>query len=162
MLARALPAADDYQYAVTRSVYPALSAACAHTRGVVLADQNDGHYIRFHTQCAVIANNFILTPQHVRMNQFAERLLGGSLNALVKEAPYVRYIYVRRNDNVLDDANTCAREVCPKNAGVRQTLLFGDAPPSLRLVYAVSLDRGGVREPLARIYEITGTTPTLR
>ena len=43
----------------------ALGAACRKAPGVVLADPNDGHPIRYHSECSVIADNFITTPQHV-------------------------------------------------------------------------------------------------
>ena len=127
---------------------------CQKAPGIVLADQNDGHYIRYHTDCANIANNFILTPQHVAKNQLAERLLAGPLSAVREKASYIKYIYVRRGDNVLDSNNQCAAHPCPENIGLRQTLLFGPTPADVKLLATLTLQRDTATEPLARLFEI--------
>jgi len=106
-LREAIPLGSDLQYVLTRPVYPALKGACAANPGVVLAEHGDGHYIRFHSECSVIANNFILTPQHVQKIRQSEELLASSLDEVLARAPYVRYVYVRRADNVLDDVRGC-------------------------------------------------------
>ena len=154
VLTARLPIGDDFQYMLTRAIYPRFSATCRKMPGIVLADQNDGHYIRYHTDCANIANNFILTRQHVEKNQLAERLLAGSLSAVREKASYVKYIYVRRGDNVLDSNNQCAAHPCPENIGLRQTLLFAPAPPDVKLLATLTLQRGTATEPLARLFEI--------
>jgi len=48
-------------------LYPILedaAAACAAKPGIILVDNNLGHIVRYHTDCSVIANNFLMTPQH--------------------------------------------------------------------------------------------------
>ena len=44
-----------------RPILEDLQQACAKDPGIVLADNDAGHYIRYYTQCSVIANNFLLT-----------------------------------------------------------------------------------------------------
>ena len=64
--------------------------------GVVLAQPSEGHYLRFHTSCSVIANNFLVTPHDVEKQNEAERLLNLPANRLADAAPEVRYVFVRR------------------------------------------------------------------
>jgi hypothetical protein len=144
------PVASDLQYMMTRPIYPALARACAARPGVVLAENADGHYIRFHSECAVISDNFILTPQHVDKVRLTEALLAAPLAEALRQAPYVRYILIRRGDNVLDDAG-CGL-ACPQNRGLRKELLAGAPPAGLRLLMEVRLSDA---EPLARLFEVS-------
>jgi len=150
-LREAIPLGSDLQYVLTRPVYPALKGACAANPGVVLAEHGDGHYIRFHSECSVIANNFILTPQHVQKIRQSEELLASSLDEVLARAPYVRYVYVRRADNVLDDVRGCG-VACPENRGLRFELLSTDSTPArLRLLMEVRLPDS---QPLGRLFEV--------
>jgi hypothetical protein len=144
------PPGSDHQYMLTRAVYPALKRACAAHPGVVLAEHGDGHYIRFHSECSVIADNFILTPQHVEKIRESEALLAGSLAEVRQRAPYIRYILVRRGENVLDDVRGCGLG-CPENRGLRMELLSKEPPRGPRLLDEVRLPDG---QPLARLYEL--------
>ena len=144
------PPGSDHQYMLTRAVYPALKTACATHPGVVLAEHGDGHYIRFHSECSVIADNFILTPQHVEKIRESEALLAGSLADVRQRAPYVRYILIRRGENVLDDVRGCGLD-CPENHGLRFELLSKEPPKGPRLLHEVRLPDG---QPLARLYEL--------
>jgi hypothetical protein len=144
------PLGGDLQYMLTRPIYPALKAACAARPGVILAEPGDGHYIRFHTECSVIANNFILTPQHVQKIRQTGELLAAPLSDVLARAPYVRYVYVRRVDNVLDDVRGCGVG-CPENRGLRMELLSGAPPARLRLLMEVRMPDS---QPLARLFEV--------
>jgi len=148
-----VPLGGSLEYEMTRSIYPPLAAACAAHPGVVLADNADGHFITYHTRCAVIADDFIMTAQHERKLLLAQQLMQGSVADVLAQAPYVRYIYVRRNDNVFSSA--CGLQ-CPENRGLRAQLLSDQAPPAdLRLVYEIRLRTGGSTSlPLARAFEI--------
>ena len=150
LLRRVDPLGSDLQYMLTRAVYPVLKAACATNPGVVLAEHGDGHYIRFHSECSVIADNFILTPQHVEKIRESEALLAGSLAEVRTRAPYVRYVLIRRGENVLDDVRGCGLD-CPENRGLRMELLSKEPPARLRLLDEVRLPNA---QPLARLYEV--------
>jgi hypothetical protein len=154
MLARIMPPAFDFQYALTRQIYPSLHAACAKHPGVVLADHADGHYIRYHSDCSVIGNMFIITPQHVRKVRDTEELLAlGSVEEVLARAPYVRYVLVRRADNVLDDAEPCGVD-CPENRGLRFELLSKGPPypAKLELLEELRVRKGAQVQPLARLF----------
>ena len=90
-------AAGDRYYQVTRKIYPVFADECRRTPGVTLADPYDGHYIRYHTDCAVIANPFLLTPLHEQKLLETRRLMNLPAAQLLASAPYLRYVYVRRN-----------------------------------------------------------------
>ena len=92
------PVGLDAHYAVTRPMYKPLSDACSEDPGLVLADHNDGHYIRFHSDCSVLANNFLLTRQHGHKYQELEALLSMSPAELLDRAPQVKYVFVRLED----------------------------------------------------------------
>jgi hypothetical protein len=89
-----LPAGES-QFATLQPVLPALREACARDPGVVLAEPGDGHMIRYLTQCAVIANNFRLTPTDVAKVREATRLIQLPLEQLRIRAPDVKYVVAR-------------------------------------------------------------------
>jgi hypothetical protein len=149
-----VPPGFSIEYGYTRSVYPALAQACREQPGIVLADNNDGHHIRYHTDCAVIANNFILTPQHQRKLREAEALLSLSARELADRHPEIDYVLVRRD---YQDLGWPAAQAARRYAGLRHELLFasGPLPPEFRLVYEVlQRDPAGPHLALARVFRI--------
>jgi hypothetical protein len=88
------PAADP-SFRVLRPVLDTLHDACAEEPGIVLADNDAGHYIRYYTECAVIANNFLLTRQHEDKIRQIDYLTSLTAEALPAAAPYVRYVLLR-------------------------------------------------------------------
>jgi len=149
------PIGGTGDYEMTRTIYPALAKACEQRSGIILADSADGHFITYHTRCSVIADTFIMTHQHEQKLLEVDNLLGSSLADVLKRAPELRYIYVRRNDSVFD--SNCANVPCKENSGLRQELLFATAPsPSaLRLIGEVLFQRDRDHtEPLARAFEV--------
>lgn len=153
------PVGTDNWYMLTRDMYPVLTDACRKDPGVVLADPNDGHYIRYHSECAVIGNNFLTTPQHVQKVWFTEQLLAGSAAEGLRQAPYVRYIFIKRADNLMDQTRKCGL-LCPENAGMRRELLQGDLMREpgpvyrLRLKMELRMQRGTENIPVARLFEV--------
>lgn len=93
-----VPPGLDRDYAASRSVYPRLAQACRAQPGVVLSLPDDGHPIRYHTECSVLVNNFLMTPQHMRKLAEKDRLLQMSPAELRRETD-IRYVFVRI-DNV--------------------------------------------------------------
>lgn len=95
LLVRKVTGNDPY-YALTYDIFPDFARQCARAPGIALASLDDGHYIRYHTDCAVIANNFLLTPQHERKVREVRALMEMTPQELKTVAPFVRYVYVRR------------------------------------------------------------------
>lgn len=144
-------------YVTTRSTYPTLAEACRARPGVVLADHNDGHYIRFHSECGVIANNLILTDQSREKIRLTRELFSLEPEALRTRAAWVDYVFVRRTDNVYDPdiSEDEVRRLHP----VLVTRLLLDAPPfpeGYRPLHQVSLTRrDGSEIVAARLFRIT-------
>lgn len=82
------------EYAVVSSIYPEFADACREQPGVVLNSPDDGHPVRYHTDCGVITNNFLLTPQQGEKLILASALMQMSPEELPAYAPFVRYVFV--------------------------------------------------------------------
>jgi hypothetical protein len=89
-------AGNDPYYALTWDLYPPLADLCRREPGVVLSTPDDANYVRYHTDCAVIANNFLLTPQHEAKILEVRRLMDLAPAQLAAAAPQVRYVLVHR------------------------------------------------------------------
>lgn len=87
--------AGDPHFPGLRLVLDDLKKACEKEPGVVLADNDAGHYIRFYTDCSVIADNFILTHQQTEKIEQIDYLTSLSPEKLPAAAPYVRYLLLR-------------------------------------------------------------------
>jgi hypothetical protein len=92
-----VPPGLDSDYAASRSLYPGLAAACAESPGTVLALADDGHPIRYHTDCSVIVNNFLMTPLHLQKLQEVDAYLQMTPQELISNSD-IRYLFVRLND----------------------------------------------------------------
>ena len=89
-------AGNDPYYALTAEVYAPLAELCRRAPGVVLASPDDANYVRYHTDCPVIANNFLLTPQHEAKIREVRELMALAPEKLASAAPQVRYVFVHR------------------------------------------------------------------
>lgn len=160
---RPVPVGWSFDYMYVRAAFPAIAEACAAHPGVILADNNDGHPLRFHTDCAVISNNFILTPQHEEKLLLGERLLGLDARTLIDRYPWVDYVFVRRNDAIFEDLP--AAEVAAQNAGLRGELLLDDGPWPAELELLVQLRTEvapGRPLTLARAFRIHHRSPGVK
>lgn len=93
---------------------------CARDPGPVLADTNAGHYIRYYTDCPVIANNLLLTEQHFRKAREVVDLFAAPAAELSQRAPYVKYVLVR------------AGGIAPKlSGGFEYSFFMGDKTPDM-------------------------------
>ena len=116
-----IPYGGSLDYAYTRHIYPVLSDLCKNDPGVVLADFDDGNYIRYHTGCSMIANNMIVTPQHQQKVLLIEKLFSLNADQFMKEAKWIKYIYIRRQDNILAEEE--GLDALAKLSGIRKLLL---------------------------------------
>ncbi|HEY7642923.1 MAG TPA: hypothetical protein VH814_24535 [Steroidobacteraceae bacterium] len=90
--------ANDGTFKDTRSIYGTLGKVCAEDPGIVLADNNAGHYIRYYSDCSVIVDNFLLTPQDFAKMDRVAALFAGSAEQALRAAPEVKYVLVRALD----------------------------------------------------------------
>lgn len=87
-----LAGSDSYES--IRGVFPLLKQECAKQPGIVLVPVDDGHYVRYHTDCSVIANPFLLTPQHSAKVRQAGELMAMAPDALLTNDKLVGYVLV--------------------------------------------------------------------
>ena len=86
----------DQGYHDTYPMFAALEERCAERPGIALVDNNFGHYVRYHTDCTVIANNFLMTPLHEKKIREMKKYLDMSPEELLAEAPAdIRYVFPR-------------------------------------------------------------------
>jgi hypothetical protein len=157
------PHAGDEGFKPGFPAFIALRKACAEDPGVVLADTNAGHYIRFFTDCPVIANNFLLTEQHFQKADEVQRLFGLRAEQLTRAAPYVKYVLVRAggitpNRKLLDYAFFgLGTPVMPSELLLETA---GAPPPEFKLIYEVSVTLRRYNStqheevPYAKLYKI--------
>ncbi len=151
----------DISYQLLRGIYLELGTRCEQAPGIVLTEHDSGHYITFHSACSVLADNFILTPQHERKLVLVEQLMGGSVAQLLRDAPYVRYLLVQRADDPTRAQRSSCWPHCAAHVGLRHELMEVRTPfpPRLKLLAEQLIVRNGVKEPLARLFEILPATP---
>ena len=138
-----------------------LQRLCAEDPGVVLASTDDGNGVLFHSECSVIANNFILRPEDARHIDEIYRLM--------------------RLDPGRDTATTARREVrarCAPRTSSRsrttpwcwprvtrsrmQLLARSTPPPGFEIVATVHwrLDDQGTKAVFARLFKIVPDSAT--
>lgn len=165
-----MPHAGDDGFKPVYPIFGPLRKACAEDPGVVLADTNAGHYIRYFTACSVIANNFLLTEQHFQKAEEVSQLFGLRAELLPRAAPYVKYVLVRAGKITPNDKNRFNYEFFGSGQPVTQSALLlgvgGAPPPEFKLLYEVSVTmrrlRGTQLEeiPYAKLYKIeSASTP---
>jgi hypothetical protein len=147
----------DMAYANVRSTFPVLKELCAKRPGIVLGDIDSGHWVRYHSQCSVIADVFLLTPQHAAKAFESARLLAMSPAQLLTAKPEVRYVFAHHSVTIIRDGKG---EETPKLDEMRlqmqqveRDLLGPEAniPLQFKLRWEVKTPAGQI---FARLYEI--------
>lgn len=113
------PRAADAWFEQLHPMLKIMRDICAKDPGVVLADSTAGHYIRYYTDCPVIANNFLLTEQQFQKADEVMRLFSLPPEEMPKAAPYVKYVLIR------------AGSITRKNEGGYTFSFFGVETPRL-------------------------------
>ncbi|MGQ0834040.1 MAG: hypothetical protein ACT4O5_03815 [Gammaproteobacteria bacterium] len=123
---------NDFDYGLTRKLYGTLAETCRRNPGVVLASSNDGHYIRFHTDCSVIANNFVITRQHEEKIRAVANLLALGADELAAAENTPKYVFVHLEELFAKDPHGKASirpidEVAASNPRLVRELVLGDS-----------------------------------
>lgn len=149
--------ASHLSYANIRSTWPRLQELCNERPGIVLADVEAGHWVRYHTSCSVIANVFLLTPQHAAKVAENESLLLLTPAELLSKRHDLRYVLVFHE--VLIRNNPDGAEV-PVLEALRQRMLplerellgpDANIPPQFVKRWEVRSPQGQI---YSRLYEI--------
>jgi hypothetical protein len=148
------PGADS-EYASAMSIFLRLRDVCANTPGTVLASPDDGSAILFHSECSVIANNFILRPEDEQHIGEVKRLMLLSPARLREERPDVKYIFVRVRDFSVLEGDVA---YIVENNEIAKALLVDPLPPEGYTLIATVRRRigaDGVAGVYARLYGIS-------
>jgi hypothetical protein len=97
---QAWPLGGSVPYQSIQSVFPLLQKLCDQRPGVVLGPINTGHWVRYHSHCPVIADVFLLTPQHAAKAIESWQLLDLSPRQLLERNRNVRYVFVHHSSYV--------------------------------------------------------------
>jgi hypothetical protein len=137
-IASPIPPGNDPTFASLRPVMATLGKVCAADPGIVLADNTAGHYIRYYTECSVIADNFLLTAQHFRKVDEVRRLFALPAAELLRVAPEIKYVLVRPwQVRRTSDGRMAYRSFYSGPHGLMDDLLINapaNVPPSYRLL----------------------------
>jgi len=86
----------DDRYQESLPLLEALAERCAEEPGIALIDNNFGHIVRYATDCSVIANNFLMTPQHeAKIQEMWDYYLMTPEELLENKPEEMRYVFVR-------------------------------------------------------------------
>lgn len=126
--------ATESGYASTRSLFRSLGDICAEDSGTVLSYSDDGHYIRYHTDCSVLHNNFLMTPLHEKKLAEADKYLRMDPEQLLVGAPEIEYVFVRMYEVFEPDETgllhpTSIPDLVARNAPLFVALTFADELP---------------------------------
>ena len=92
-----MPSADP-KYATGMPIYEELSRQCATDPGIVLASTDDGNPILFHSDCSVVANNFISTDADREVLARLRSLMTLPPDQIRSHEPGIKYLIVRSSD----------------------------------------------------------------
>jgi len=151
-------------YSNVRSTFPVLKESCAQRPGIVLGDIDTGHWVSYHSQCSVIADVFLLTPQHAAKAFENSRLLAKSPAELLTAKPQVRYVFAHHSVRlVLDEkgVETNLEELRLQMQRIERDLLGPETniPPQFKRRWEVRTPAGQI---YARLYEIERTQGNAR
>ena len=152
----------DIDYDLAQSLFASLNDACAERPGLALASNNFGHPVRYHSDCSVIANNFLLTALHETKITELKAAWQMTPAELVQAMPDVRYVLVSLNDVFLvgDDGlrTPTLQELGASNPPLAMALIFDrELPEGFELIDERMLDDG--RDfAVARLFRINPST----
>jgi len=135
----ALGAAPLYERA--RPLFLELAERCEQEPGVILAHENDGNYLLFHTECSVISNNFMLTQKDERKIEQIGSMMRLSPEALREYQPDVKYLLLRvQNFIVVRDGKIEIDSNSPLGSAL---LSDSDLPEGFELIRTIWLEQNG-------------------
>jgi hypothetical protein len=145
-------AGNDYSYMALRSELESLAEKCAQDPGVVVAPMDAGHWIRYHTDCSVVANAFVLSPIQVAKVEELYGLLKMTPAQLREVRPDVKYVLASIDvaeafrAGLIDPTEADIQSILPHEWELTRGLLRTDTPPPVgyRQISAARAPKGGV------------------
>jgi hypothetical protein len=157
-----LPIGGDPTFRALRPILEDLRKACAQDPGIVLADNDVGHLIRYYTECSVIANNFLLTPQHEQKVRQIDYLTSVPANAFPGVAPFVRYILLRPVNVIVGAEKTRYTSFSQREAQLISDLLLkrlDQVPSNYVLIEQANVTASETTVPYIRLFKVNPVHP---
>ena len=154
------PLAGDHLYNAVRPLLLVLESECVSDPGIVIANRHFGHPIRFHTDCSVIANNFLLTQQHSHKVMVADYLFTLHPEQVAQQAPDARYILAYLNDAYEQrDGLTVLKnldDIAERNPQLIRSLFFDpQLPANIEVLKEIEIEvRDGAPVVIAGLYRL--------
>ena len=146
----ALGAAPLYERA--RPLFLELAERCEQEPGVILAHENDGNYLLFHTDCSVISNNFMLTQKDERKIEQIGTMMRLSPDALREFQPDVKYLLLRVQNFIVTRDGKIEID---SSSHLGSALLSDSVPPEgFELIRTIWLEQNGQPVIYARAYAV--------
>ena len=89
---------SDPEYGNALPLLLELQRQCAQDPGIVLASTDDGNGVLYHSDCSVIANNFVLRPEDARHIDEITRLMQLDPAEIRRQRPDIKYLLLRTGD----------------------------------------------------------------
>lgn len=154
------PLGGDHLYETTRPLLLALEEHCASEPGIVLAASQFGHYIRYHTDCSVVANNFLLTELHSLKVREVNALFSVPLDVLATGGGGIAYVLAMVADlHEVRDGVVVFKDlgnIRERNPALINGLLFSQTESEhAEIIRTIMLDAGGGRQvPIAGLFKL--------
>jgi hypothetical protein len=144
---------SDPDYAAAMSLFFDLEKLCAEDPGTVLSDTNDGSPILFHTECSVIANNFILSAEDEAQIAEVNRLMQSTPQDIHSQRPDIKYLLIRAKDFTVEKDGA---SYLVEHPIARQLLIDTEPPPGFQLMANVSrkFDDNAPAVVYARLFKV--------
>ena len=108
-----------------------VSKQCAAHPGILLAHPDEGHYLRYHTDCKILSSNMLAESRDFEYRALALKMLGMSVEELMRKYDWLDYIYARLE--VGPGGNFDPGYLRSLNEGVREELLLdNNIPPGTK------------------------------
>ena len=150
----------DTEYASAFALFLDLQRLCAEDPGVVLASPDDGSAIVFHSECGVIANNFILRQSDKEHIDEVDRLMRLTPADIRTARPDVKYVLVRVRDFSLLEGSVA--HLVEDSPIAKQLFIDETPPPGYTLVKTVrrQIGENGSAGVYARLYKVAPSGAT--
>ncbi len=126
-----------------RGLYPfyqAIGQLCQQAPGVLLAHPDEGHYLRYHTNCKIVTSNLMVTPRDFEYRVLALKMFSQTMPEIFEQYPWVDYIYVRREGGFAGSRDPVAERVL--NHGLRADILIDENVTGAQVLADLRLKQG--------------------
>jgi hypothetical protein len=141
-------------YAQIRTVFPFMRDACKRRPGVVLAGLDAGHWVRYHSDCSVIGDAFLLTPQHAAKANLTGELMRETPEQLLHAPIKISYVFVHHAIDIFPGIEERNLDELRSRMQPLEARLLGplaDLPPQYKVLWEGLTPK---RQVYGRLFEI--------